>query len=130
MDPYIELENVFFGISYTWTTLTAIIACCYLLLRRANCFVPEITSPLRLRRSTAAYFASLALAHVSWFILYFSPHADNQFVGPILCELFDFTVVFLTTMATLLSMLQDRRRPLWPMRAVSAATAPSAMLLR
>ena len=43
---------------YAAVTMTAIIACCYLLLRRGNAFAPDNTPPLRLRRWTAAFIAS------------------------------------------------------------------------
>ena len=41
----------------------AFIACVYLLFRRGNAFVSDIVTPVRLRRWTAAFFASLALGH-------------------------------------------------------------------
>ncbi len=62
----------------------------------------------------ATYFSSLALAHVWWFLLYFNAPSDFRLLGVVICQMLDYTLVFLTTMGTLLSMLQDSRRPFWP----------------
>ena len=47
-------QSILFYMLYAAVTMTAIIACCYLLLRRGNAFAPDNTPPLRLRRWTAA----------------------------------------------------------------------------
>ena len=56
-------EDILYIMLYTVVTATALIASCYLLLRRGNAFDPDITSSVRLRRWTAAFFASIALAY-------------------------------------------------------------------
>lgn len=43
---------------YAIVAALSLVACCYLLFRRGNAFAPDITSPLRLRRWTAAFFAA------------------------------------------------------------------------
>jgi hypothetical protein len=53
-------------------TATAVLASCYLLFRRANAIAPDITTPVRLRRWTAAVFAAFALNHV-WYMPIFCP---------------------------------------------------------
>ena len=60
-------QSILFYMLYAAVTMTAIIACCYLLLRRGNAFAPDNTPPLRLRRWTAAFIASIALANL-WYL--------------------------------------------------------------
>ena len=48
--PYIML--------YSATAMLSLVACCYLLFRRANAIAPNVTPPVRLRRWTAAFFAA------------------------------------------------------------------------
>lgn len=60
-------DDLIFVMFYAGVTVTAIIASCYLLLRRGNAFAPDITPPRTLRRWTAAFFAVLALGHI-WYI--------------------------------------------------------------
>lgn len=47
-------EDVFYLMIYAGVTVLSLIACCYLLFRRANAIAPDITSSVRLRRWTAA----------------------------------------------------------------------------
>jgi hypothetical protein len=60
-------QSILFFMLYAAVAMTAIIASCYLLLRRGNAFAPDNTPPIRLRRWTAAFFASMALAHL-WYL--------------------------------------------------------------
>ena len=105
--------------------MLSLAACCYLLLRRANAFAPDVTSPVRLRRWTAALFASMTLSHV-WYMpeFYFNSAEDI-----LLCNLVGGTLDFMTLVPlgiiVLLSMLQDRKRPLWP---VCIAVAPLVVI--
>lgn len=106
-------------------TATAAGACLYLLLRRANAFAPEVTSPVRLRRWTAAFFAVLAIGHL-WYL----PAAvltDEDFtVCMLVGGLLDCVTVIPLVTVLLLCMLQDRQRPLWP---VGVMTAPLVVLM-
>ena len=44
---------------YTSVIVLSLIASCYLLFRRANAVAPGVTSSVRLRRFTAAFWAPL-----------------------------------------------------------------------
>jgi len=44
-----------------------LVACCYLLFRRANAIAPDVTSPVRLRRWTAVFFAAMTMSHL-WYM--------------------------------------------------------------
>ena len=54
-------EDTLYILLYGMVTATAVIASCYLLFRRANAIVPDVTPPVRLRRWTGVFFASIAL---------------------------------------------------------------------
>ena len=49
-------EDTFYIMLYTVVTTMAMIASCYLLLRRGNAYARDVTSPVRLRRWTAFVF--------------------------------------------------------------------------
>jgi len=108
-------EDILYIMLYAVVMATALIASCYLLFRRGNAIAPDITSPVHLRRWTAALFASIALSHL-WFMpstFVLTSHDDIQmasFVGGLL----DCMSFFPLSIIVLLTMLQDRRRPLWP----------------
>ena len=57
------LRDIFL-VFYGGVTVLSLIACCYLLLRRANAIAPDVKSPVRLRRWTAALFAAMTLSHL------------------------------------------------------------------
>ena len=42
--------NTLYLMFYAGVTVLNLIACCYLLFRRANAIAPDVTSPVRLRR--------------------------------------------------------------------------------
>ena len=58
--------DIFFIMLYGAAAMLSLAACCYLLFRRSNAFAPDIAPPVRLRRWTAACFASMFLSHV-WY---------------------------------------------------------------
>ncbi|MBQ8486194.1 MAG: AraC family transcriptional regulator [Prevotella sp.] len=90
-----------------------LLACCYLLFRWGNAFAPDITSPIRLRRWTATFFAAMTLSHL-WYMpgIYLTSSEDKMLcydIGGIL----DCMTTFPLAIVILFCMLQDRRRPLW-----------------
>ena len=108
------LEDKIFLILYAVVMAIAAIASIYLYYRRGNAFAPDIVPPERLRRWTAAFMAVIALGHV-WYmpaILVYSGEAAmlSSFVGGLL----DCMLVIPLSLVVMLCMLQDRRRPLWP----------------
>jgi AraC-like DNA-binding protein len=89
------------------------IAAVYLLLRRGNAFAPGVTPPLRLRRWAASFFAAMALGHVLWYFFYIYS-CDIRSVSYVVVAVVDCVGMLITIAGTLLAMLQDRKRPVWP----------------
>ena len=107
------VHSILFFTLYGITGVVPLLAALYLLLRPVNAIAPGTTPPVRLRRWTAAFFAFSALTHV-WWLLFIIFSLDLESLCYQLIILTD-TMLLLTTIAgTMLSMLQDRRRPMWP----------------
>ena len=104
----------------------AVVACVYLMYRRGNAFAPEITPPLRLRRWVAAFFALMALGHVWWVLLSYFRVVSDPLLALAVGGGLDCLTLVPMMMAMLLVMLQDRRRPLWP---IVVAMVPVAAVL-
>ena len=107
------VQSILFFILYGISGVVPFLAALYLLLRPYNTFSAGIKPPVRLRRWTAAFFAFTALSHL-WWLLFLIYSLDFESLCYQLIVLTD-TMLLLTTIAgTMLSMLQDRRRPMWP----------------
>ena len=93
---------------------------------RGNAFAADVTPPLRLRRWTAAFLAVIALGHV-WY-LPGTMMADGEAVErwTLIGALLDCLLTIPVALVVMLCMLQDKRRPLWP---VWAAVAPLVILM-
>ena len=102
-----------FSILYAISGAMPLFAAVYLLLRRGNAFAPDITPPVRLRRWAASFFAVAALGHV-WWLLFYIFSSDIRSVSYIAVVMLDWVTLLPTVAGTLLAMLQDRRRPVWP----------------
>ena len=110
------VQSILFFVLFGVTGVVPLLAALYLLLRPYNIFSAGINPPVRLRRWTAAFFAFSALAHL-WWLLFIIFSLDLESLCYQLIVLTD-TILLLTTIAgTMLSMLQDCRRPLWPVLA-------------
>jgi hypothetical protein len=105
---------------YASVAMLALIACCYLLFRQGNAFAKDITPPTRLRRWTAAFFGSVALCHLWYLPMYFLTSPDDVKLGSLIAGLLDSMTIIPLTIIVLLTMLQDRRRPLWPVAVMIA----------
>ena len=121
----ISLDIILLIMLYGVGTATAAGACLYLLLRRANAIAPEVTSPVRLRRWTAAFFAVLAIGHL-WYLPAAVLTDEDITVCMLVGGLLDCVTVIPLVTVLLLCMLQDRQRPLWP---VGVMTAPLVVLM-
>ena len=99
---------------YAGLATLALIASCYLLFRRANAIAPDVTSPVRLRRWTAALFAAIALGHLWYLPTFFLSSSDDVLLCNLVGGLLDTMTLIPLVIVILLVMLQDRRRPLWP----------------
>jgi len=108
-------------------TAVSVVLCLYLLLCRGKAIAPDITPPARLRRWAAALFGAMALAHV-WWILFYTYSDDTRSVVYGLLVAIDCMVLPPVFVGTLLTMLQDRHRPLWPIFVVMTPCAVIAVL--
>jgi AraC-like DNA-binding protein len=108
-----SIQLILFFILSGLTGAMPFFAAIYLLLRRGNAFAPGITPPVRLRRWAASFFAAAALGHVWWMLFYFYSH-DIHSAAYVVVVLIDCVSLLITITGTLLAMLQDRRRPMWP----------------
>ena len=125
------VQTILFIVIYTITGVVPLMAALYLLLRRANAIAPDVTSPVRVRRWAAAFFGVSALGHVWWLLFYYFSRSLSYMdemrlsAGYMAVVVLDFLTLLPTIAGTLLAMLQDRRRPVWP---VFAATLPFVVL--
>jgi len=110
---------------YGGVAMAAVIACIYLCVRRSNAFAPDITPPLVLRRWAAAFFAVAFLSHIWWFLFCIYSNDINS-VSCMVVSVVDCVTLLTTLAGTLLSMLQDRKRSVWP---VVMAVIPYAALM-
>ena len=108
------LEDEIFVMLYAVVTVLAALGCVYLLFRRGNAFAADVTPPLRLRRWAAAFLAVIALGHV-WYwpaMVFSSSEAVERWM--LIGGLLDCLLTIPVALAVMLCMLQDKRRPLWP----------------
>ena len=106
-------KMVLFYIIYGVTAAIPFMAALYLLLRRGNAFAPGVEPPVRLRRWAASFFGVATLGHVWWYLFY-AYSGDVNSAAYVLVALIDCVGLITTMAGTLLAMLQDRRRPVWP----------------
>ena len=108
-------EDIFYIMLYAVVTATALIASCYLMFRDGNAFAAHIKSPVRLRRWTAAFFAVFVLNHL-WYMLpsFFLTSSEDIMLTNLAGGLLDSITFFPLAIIVMLTMLQDRQRPLWP----------------
>ena len=117
-------SDTLLAIFYGGVTVMAMMASCYLLLRRANAIVPEITPPICLRRLTGVFFAFIALNNVWYMQIIFLESSDDIKMTDLIGGLLESVTLAPLAIAILFAMLQDRRQPLWP---IAVMTAPAAL---
>ena len=125
MFDYRGLQDVLFVALYCGVAFLAVLAAVYLLFRRRNVFMYEdvptepprfahrVRSSLVLRRWTAVLLATMAASHVWWYAIGQWWLTDDWLVRTITVILLDHSTLVPLVMVVLLSMLQDRRRPIW-----------------
>jgi len=121
-------QDFLFAMLYGGVALTAIFAGSYLVLRRANCFAPEINSPLSIRRSTAAFLFALAASHLWWLLLYYQPIVEPSPVYLMISLGLDVIITMPLLLNAMASMMQDRKHPCWPI-LVSVIIGLTVLLL-
>ena len=114
-------EDTLYIMLYAVVTTTAMLASCYLLFRQGNAFAKDVTPPIRLRRWTAAFFAVFVVNHL-WYLgpTFFLTSDDDVKLTNMIGILLDSMTFFPLSIIILLVMLQDRRRPLWPVAVMVA----------
>ncbi len=118
MIEHYTIGDFWFPLLYVAATVTAIYACLYLLFRKGNAYEPQIQSPVRLRRCAALFIATIALSHIWWKVFYYDLIAADVTPRTELCILLDALISLPAMMFTLFAMLQDRKRPIWPILLV------------
>ena len=113
-------EDTLFIILYSVVTAMAMMASCYLLFRRANAIAPDVTPPARLRRWAAALFAAITFNHLWYMPMFFLTSSEDITMIDLWGGLLDCMIVFPLTIVVMFAMLQDRRRPLWPVAVMFA----------
>ena len=111
------LQDIIFVILYGGVMGLSIAAALYLLLRRSNAIAPEVTPPKRLRIWAAAIMLENVFSHVLWLWYFCRPSIPGYII---VCTL-DILLLIPIIAGILLSMLQDRHRPVWP---VAVALVP------
>ena len=128
MYEYRGLQDIFFIMLYGGAALFALLACVYLLLRRGNAFAGDVRSSHVLRRWTAAFMAAVVASHVWWVLLGTQFLVDDRLVRNIIAITLDYLTFVPLMMCVLVRMLQDRRRPLWPLIPLFAPIAVTAVV--
>lgn len=113
-------EDIPFIMFYAGVAMVSLLASCYLLFRRGNAFAFGVTTPVRLRRCTAAFFASIGLSHVWYVPVIFLTSPDQVREAYLIGGLLDSMTVLPLALLILTSMLQDRKRPMWPVLVMVA----------
>lgn len=105
---------------YAVVTAMAAIASIYLLFRRGNAFAADITPPRRLRRWTAAFMAVCAAGHLWYLPAVVLTSDDDIMLSLLIGALLDCMLMIPLSLVVMLCILQDRRRPLWPVGVMVA----------
>ena len=109
----ISTQIILFFILYGITGVVPLITAVYLLFRRGNAFAPNVTPPVRLRRWAASFFTAISLGHI-WWLLFYIYSRDVHSTSYVVVVMLDCVALLTTVAGTLLAMLQDRKRPVWP----------------
>ena len=113
-------EDTLFIVFYSIVTVMAALACIYLLFRQGNAFAKDVTPPARLRRWAAVFFAGFALNHIWYMPIFFLSSSEDIMLCDLIGGLLDSMTVFPLMIVVLFTMLQDRRRPMWPIAVMFA----------
>ncbi|MBR6276052.1 MAG: AraC family transcriptional regulator [Prevotella sp.] len=113
-------EDTLFIILYSVVTVMAAVASFYLLFRRGNAFAADITPPRRLRRWTAAFLAVSAMGHLWYLPAFVLDSGEAVMLSMLIGALLDCMLTIPLALIVILCMLQDRRRPLWPVGVMVA----------
>ena len=127
MPEQITPLSILYLLLYGAGTAVAVVLFLYLLLCRGKAIAPDITPPTRLRRWAAALFGIMAVAHI-WWILFYTYSNDTRSIIYGLLVAIDCMALPPVFVGTLLTMLQDRQRPLLPIVVVITPCATFSVL--
>ena len=108
------MEDAIFVMLYAVVMTMALMASAYLLFRRGNAFAEDIIPPLRLRRWAAVFFGIMAAGHLWYLPGTMMAEGDAAALWMLIGGLLDCLLTLPVALIVMLCMLQDRRRPLWP----------------
>ena len=120
--------NSLFAMLYGGVAVMALLSCIYFIFSRSNIIQPSIKPPRRLRLWAAAFLAAMFASHVWWLVIGSVWLTDDRFVRIITLIALDNLTLPPLFMAMMLRLLQDRRRPLWPVFVAAAPTAVFAVI--
>ena len=107
-------DDAIFVMLYAVVMTMALMASAYLLFRRGNAFAADVTPPLRLRRWAAVFFGIMAAGHLWYLPGTMMADGDAAMLWMLIGGLLDCLLTVPVALIVMLCMLQDRRRPLWP----------------
>ncbi|MCR4603318.1 MAG: helix-turn-helix domain-containing protein [Prevotella sp.] len=116
-------HDALFVASYGGVTVFYVLVCLYLLFRRGNAFSMTVQPPRELRYWAAGVVGTFALSNLWWVVL--GCTFDDLVLGNALGQALDILFMGFTLLPLLIRMLQDRRRPLWP---VALMVAPGVLI--
>ncbi len=119
MEQHYLFEDILLFTLYGAIIMLSLTAGLYLLLRPYNALSHDITPPVRLRRWAAAFLAIVGISHLWWLLIYYGFPNSDLFTRVLICITLDTGIILPVIMCTMLVMLQDRRRPLWPVAVVT-----------
>lgn len=114
------MQKIILLMVYAGVAVMSMNASCYLLCRRGNAIAPDVTPSVRLRRWTGTFFATIALCHLWYLPMFFLSSSSDIAQGYRIAGLIDSMTIIPQTIIVLLVMLQDHRRPLWPIAVIVA----------
>ena len=118
------LQDYVYMTLYVIVTITAMLSSLYLLRKRPD-QTKGAKSPLPLRCWAAAFLIAAAMSHIWWPVIGNVVLSDDIFMRNAVNIGLDTITLVPLMMATLLRMLQDRKRPIWP---AFVAVVPAAAL--
>ena len=125
MYEYLGLNDFIYTMLYGAAAMFAVVAAAYLLIQSFINVPTPIHPPKRLRLWAAAFMISAALSHVWWLLLGLVCLVDDRIMRNAVAMGLDCLTLMPTMMTTLLCLLQDKRRPLWP---IALAMLPIAAI--
>ena len=110
-ETYVYLYLILYGGVF----MLALLSTLYLLFSKVNIVLPGNQPPRELRFWTAIFLAVDALSHIWWIPLGNLFTTEYSFERNAMGMLLDGITIYPTMMIVLLRMLQDKRRPAWPL---------------